>query len=120
MDAGLHHNDLLGLGRQMTAEKEDPKQEIERVILEQWVNREYPLLISELGSLLSLTTKSTLAETRQGLKRYILEHLAGHVRVIPMANHAAGGVAPMEKTKGITAEDLESRYENKKDRKSDV
>jgi hypothetical protein len=84
-------------------------EEIHRVILDEWITWQRPLLISQLGSLLSPPTKAAISETGHGLKRYIQESLEDRVRLVPMKNRG-GSVAPLKETRDYSDAELEELY----------
>lgn len=88
---------------------EQANEEIHREILKEWTTWQRPLLISQLGSLLSSPTKAAISETGHGLKRYIQENLEGRVRLVPMKNRG-GSVTPLEETRDYSDADLEELY----------
>lgn len=81
--------------------------EIAEVVERYWDDNRRPVLLSALGGLLGQPAKEEIASSGTTLGQYIRRNLSDTVRLLRLSSHG-GGAVPLDKTKELSVENLES------------
>jgi hypothetical protein len=91
----------------------DLSRAIEHLVHGWWNEKQVPLLLSKLGSLLPSELQVWIRTERVALKRFIQEELSSRIRLLDFPRQG-GGVVPFQETQGVSEKELEEAFERQR------